>query len=151
MKLGEALSVRARQAQKLNDLRSRIKQNAQQQGDEATPENAEALVAEFIDLSSEHSNLILKINKANAETEVAPGTVLLDLLMEREDLNRQRGTLEMAANSASTNDSYRWHRSELPMKPAVNVPRLREHAENITEKVAELDAQIQTVNWQTEI
>lgn len=151
MTLGEALSLRAKQAQKLNDLRGRIKANAITQEGEVPAENADVLIAEYTVLSTIHSALLVQIASTNAATSV-DGKTLVQMLQQREDLIRERNIYGSTADAATPNSGgYRYMRSELRYVAQVDVADLRRKEEETGEEVRALDAQIQHANWQTEL
>lgn len=151
MNLGEALSLRARQAQKLNDLKGRIKENSVVQEGSEPAEDAEDLIATYLVTSTEHRVLVAQIIRTNATT-VADGVTLLDMLQEREELVRERNLYDMAANAATASgDRYRFMRSEIRYVSQVNVADLRRKEEAVGEQVRVLDARIQKINWETEL
>lgn len=151
MNLGEALSVRARLAQRLNDLKGRIKANAvAQEGDEPA-ENAAELMAAYLASSKELAALMVKITKTNASTVVLDKN-LTDLLQDREELIRERNLYGSTADTATPNsDRYRYMRNEVKFVSFVDVADLRKKEEECNERVHILDAIIQKINWQTEL
>lgn len=157
MKLGEALTLRAYQAQQLNDLRQRIARNATVQEGDSASENAQALIDEFAQLSEEHSRLLVRINRTNAT--VQPGTMpggaedefLLETLQRREHLRRRKNTLESAIQAASTSGTLRYMRSELKLISTLDVAALQRQIEELTEQIRQVDAAIQSVNWSTDV
>lgn len=146
MKLGEALSLRARQAQKLNDLRKRATDNALTQEGESPAENAGALLQEYREVSYDHAELLARIGRTNARIETEEGT-LADTLHARENLRRIRGTLEHAANAAVPGRQPRYMRSELKYVAKLDVPQLRREIEGLDAEIREYDARIQEINW----
>lgn len=151
MTIGEALSLRARQAQKLNDLRGRIKQNALVQEGTDPAEDAVALMEDYLTTSGEHRHMLTRIALTNVATEI-DGVKLIALLQEREEMIRARNMFNLAANSATSGgDMYRYTRTELKTIPCVNVAELRVKEEDLTEQIRVLDAQIQQVNWATDL
>lgn len=152
MKMGEALSLRARQAQQLDDLRGRIRANALVQEGEEPSENPDQLLQEFADLSREHSALLERIAQTNANSDVG-GRTLLSLLHERESLRRERNITEAAAVSGTPNarDSYRYMRSEIRTVSKVNVAALRRRAQEIDEVIRKIDVIIQDANWKIDL
>ncbi len=100
MKLGEALTVRRRQADKLNDLRNRIQANALAQEGDQPQEDAGRLIEAFVALSRDHADLIRCINWTNVQTVTQDGT-LLDLITEKDDATRVRNVLQAAAEAAT--------------------------------------------------
>lgn len=151
MKLGEALSLRARQAQKLDDLRGRIRANAMVQEDEEAAESANDLIIEFAAVSAEHATLLSRIARTNLSVETADGT-LTATLHKREHLRRQRNLAQLAADAATPNrNDYRYMRSEMAFKAQVNVQSLRGQIEKLDDEVREVDAEVQEINWKTEL
>ena len=152
MKLGEALSLRARHAQSMNDLRERITKNALVQEGEAPAENALDLLAEFSQVSAEHSILLARIGRTNASTlYLATGSTLADALHTREDLRRTRGVYEAAAKAATPGNTPRYMRSELKYVAQLDVPDLRKQIEKFDKQIREIDARVQEINWKTDL
>lgn len=155
MKLGEALTVRARQASKLNDLQGRIKASVLVQEDTQPPENAESLLAEYLELSEDHERLVTAIQETNADT-VMPydGEIcsLLDLLQQREGMIRERNIYGIAARAATPSmDVFRYSRSEIKQVAVINVGEYREKEDQVTRLITALDARIQQANWETDL
>lgn len=151
MKLGEALSLRARQAQKLNDLRGRVKQNAVSQEGTTPAEPIVGLMSEYLEVSEEHRHLLVRIAMTNVSTDV-DGVSLLALLQSREALIRERNLYNLAAAAGTLSDSsYRYMRSELKYESQVDVGSFRQHEDDLNEQIRQLDAQIQAVNWATDL
>jgi hypothetical protein len=152
MKLGEALTVRKRQAEKLGDLRKRIQANALvQEGDEPS-EDAVNLLETFERLSAEHSALVRNINQTNIRTEIAPGQTLLDMISDKDHLSRMRNALSEAIAAASPSRSdFRFMRTELKFVPKVDVVALRTKLEQKQEEINNLDMEIQEANWNTDL
>lgn len=152
MKLGEALTLRARQAQRLNDLQGRIKAAAMVQEGDAPTEDCGALLTDYVDLSAEHASLNEAIGRTNYLTEVEDGKTLASLIQDREKLIRHRNILRLACASASpTSSQYRYMRSEVKLVPQVSVSDLREEEETIQTEANALDAKIQAINWSTDL
>lgn len=155
MKLGEALTVRARQAQKLHNLLGRIKANAISQEDAQPSEEPNALIDEYLAISGTHENLVALIQESNANTMVSFNGELLSLtalLQHREAMTRERNVLGIAAAAGSlSRDAFRFTHSELKYVSRVNVPELRIREDAMTEMIRKIDARIQSVNWDTEI
>lgn len=146
MRLGEALSLRAQQASKMNELRQRILANTiTQEGDEPQ-EKPQELIDEFVLLSGQHSELVLKIIRSNV------GSDLIVALQEREHLRRWRNTLEQAARVAAQSQAgSRYMRTELKSVSHLNAAELHKQIDGLTEDLRALDARIQRANWDTEL
>lgn len=158
--LGEALSLRARQAQSLNDLKGRIKNCATSQEGTTPPEDVNALIQEYLNVSADHEALLVRIAETNAKSTVKVGegttavgeAVLLDLLQRREALIRARNLYGLAAAAGSLSESsMRYMRTELKFVSNVDVADLRVKENDTNETIRVLDAQIQATNWQTEL
>lgn len=152
MKLGEALSLRARQAKQLDDLRSRIKNNLLIQEGESPAEDPEALIEEFEGVSDAHAALVSRITRTNITSTVGTGENLLDLLHEREALRRKRNLHEFAADQSSPDPSaYRYMRTELRFVTVLDVQKHRVTVTELDELIRVLDAKIQEANWQIDL
>lgn len=150
MTLGEALTLRSKQAQRLNELRNRINGSVVvQEGDEPA-ENAEALMGEFTELSREYADLVRNIAMTNASTFV-DGELLLELLQRRDHLIRLRGMYKGAADGTSLTRQVRYGRAEIKFVSVVDGPALREQEQKTDENIRVLDALIQNTNWKTEL
>lgn len=154
MKLGEALTLRARQAQRLNELQDRIKMAVLVQEGDTPQENANELIAAYLEESSKHEELVSAIARTNATTTLDDGTTLLVALQRRETLIRERNIYRLAAtaaNPAKNNMMYRYSRSEIKFVPTVDVQELRGKEETLEKKISQIDARIQKINWETEL
>jgi len=151
MKLGAALSQRAKLAQRLNDLKGRIKANCLvQEGQQATEDPA-LLISEYSIASADFRDLVEKIALTNAATMVGERT-LLALLQDRESLIRMRNLYGTTADSATpSSDRYRYMRSELAHTSTVDVAEMRRLEDSLNTQIAELDSLIQQTNWETDI
>ena len=152
MKLGEALTQRARQAQKLNDLQERIKAAVLVQEGDDSQENADELIAEYVQVSNEHAVLVSRIAVTNAENGDGEGT-LLEHLHVREALIRERNIYRTAATAAnpSKNMLFRYSRTEVKIVPTIDIQALRKKEAELEKKISALDARIQKLNWDTEL
>lgn len=147
MKLGEALTLRAVQGQKMAELTQRVTANATGQEGEEPAENPQELLEQLEALSQEHADLVLKINRTN----VASG--LLELLVKREHLRRTRNLLTSAARAANPTNSWmlRATRTEIKTVSHLEAGKLLARADSIAEESRQLDAQIQERNWQVDL
>jgi hypothetical protein len=154
MKLGEALSLRARQAQQLESLRGRIRANSlTQEGDKPGEDPAE-LIDEFSTLSEDHAKLVYRIAKTNMQAQVG-GAPLLKMLHDREALRRIRNIHEAAAAAATVgggrHNPYRFSQAEIKFVPQVVVTEQRQYEQEADDAIRRLDAQIQEANWQIDL
>jgi len=151
MKLGEALSERARLQKRISELRSRISMSAAAQEDTTPPENASTLISEAETVHEALAVLIGRINHTNASTKFKKGT-LTDALAERDRLAGLIATYKQAADAAQGDTSaFRYMRSELKLTRHVDVKALHEKADKTSAKLRKLDNEIQVVNWATDL
>jgi hypothetical protein len=150
--LGEALSLRSRQAQQLDDLRGRIKANAiVQEGTEPSEDPGE-LIDVFEQLSDEHAGLVERIARTNHQGKATNGDNMLHLLHQREALRRKRSLHEMVASVATPDRSnFRFIRTELKYVSEVDVPEHRKLVDELDQAIRALDALIQESNWRIEL
>jgi hypothetical protein len=152
VKLAEGLALRADAARRVEQLRARIVASARYQEGEAPAEDAAALVAEAEVVLGDLESLIRRINRTNAVTEVAEGT-LTDALARRDVLRLRHGLLTAAANAAAGEGQrgFRQLRSELKMLSALPVAELRGQADDLARQIREVDTLIQQTNWEAEL
>ena len=150
MKLAEALLQRKELLTKVNQLGSRILQDALvQEGDEPA-ENPLELLAEQQSAIKELESIITRINKTNITNEIERGITIADAIVKRDMLNLRRGTLERLANQANITQS-RMTKSEIKFVATVDVKEIRKECDAVSKQIRELDAEIQAANWNVEL
>jgi hypothetical protein len=141
MKLAEALLLRADRNRSLEQLKQRIQVSAWYQEGERPPEELEVLIR--------------TINRTNSDTVMGDGRTVTDALAERDVLRLRYSVLKISAEAASGGPQQigfiRATRSELKYMRALDVKDLRQQASDVARRARELDAQIQQVNWITEL
>jgi hypothetical protein len=150
MKLGEALTLRSQLQVKFQQLRERLKASALVQEGEAPPEDPNTLLAELESVADELEELIARINKTNLATGLRDGMTLTEALARRDHLAWLLGALHQVAETASVVQA-RYGKAELRMVRTVDVAKLRQRADDLAKERRMLDAQIQEVNWLTEL
>lgn len=155
MKLAEALLLRADRSRTFAQLQERIPASARYQEGEQPPENAQELIVAATGVLDELERLIRDINRTNSVTAMPDGRTVTDALAER-DVLRQRYSLLTNAADAASGSGYRGAmlrstRSELRVVTDLDVRALRQQASDLARRTRELDAQIQQVNWTTEL
>jgi hypothetical protein len=155
MKLAEALLLRADRNRTFEQLRARIAASARHQEGERPPENASDLIQAASGVLDDLQRLIRQINRTNSETLMPDGRRVTDALAERDVLRLRYALLTGAADAASGASQrgivMRATRSELKVVTDLEVRDLRQRASDAARQVRELDAQIQQVNWTTEL
>jgi hypothetical protein len=155
MKLGEALLLRADRNRTLEQLKQRIQVSARYQEGEKPAEDARDLVAAASSLLDDLEFLIRTINRTNSGTLMEDGRTVTDALAERDVLRLRYTMLKVSAEAASGVQQQvgfmRATGSELKYMRALDVKGLRQQASDVARQARELDAQIQQVNWTTEL
>lgn len=150
MKLGEALTLRSQLQVKFQQLRERLKASALVQEGEAPPEDPNTLLVDLEAVAVELEDLIARINKTNLATSVRDGMTLTEALARRDHLGWLLGALHQVAETASVAHA-RYGKAELRMVRTVDVAKLRQRGDDLAKQRRTLDAQIQEVNWLTEL
>ena len=149
MKLAEALQLRADLQKRMEQLASRLYDNATVQEGDAPAEDPAALLAEYEDCAARLEDLMARINRTNCETRTEAGT-LTELLARRDCLKLRAGTYRNFLTCASSL-TRRATRSEIRICSAVSVPEYRKKADALARELRETDNAIQSANWTTEL
>ena len=150
MKLAEALLERKSLTQKIEALRERLTENALVQEGDQPSEQPQALMAELNDAVNQLESLIRRINATNNAAQLADGTTVSQAIVTRDMLRLRREALEKVAEAASMRQA-RFMRTEVRYVATVNTGELRKQIDALSKDWRELDAQIQAVNWMTEL
>jgi len=150
MKLAEALLERKSLTQKIEALRARLAENALVQEGDQPSEQPQALMAELNDAVNQLESLIRRINATNHAAQLADGTTVSQAIVTRDMLRLRRQALEQVAEAASMRQA-RYMRTEVRYVATVNTGELRKQIDALSKDWRELDAQIQAVNWMTEL
>jgi len=150
MKLAEALVARADAQKRIAQLRQRVATVARFQEGESPAEDARELLGEADRIAEELERLIRAINRTNSATEFGSGMSLTDALAHRDVLAIRRAILTGAAEAASTRQD-RYSRSEVKFVTDLDVAGLRRRADGFAKEYRELDAQVQALNWATDL
>jgi hypothetical protein len=149
MKLAEALQERADHNRRIEQLRSRLLNNALKQEGEEPAENPDELLKQLNECIDAQQKLIAAINLANAKTEVN-GKTLTEMIAERDMLNIRINAYRDLINEASMT-YQRARNSEIRILSAVNVKELQKKADALSHELRILDNRIQQTNWLTEL
>lgn len=150
MKLAEALQERADLTRKLDELRTRLTNNALVQEGEETAEDPAELLSEYDAACERLEWLIGRINRTNCLTADEDGVCLTELLSERDVLNLRVRTYRQVVAEASQN-VRRAMRTEIKIRPAVNVRALQKQTDRLAAGLRALDNRIQALNWTAEL
>lgn len=149
MKLAEALIARADLQKKVTQIRVRMEQNSKVQEGENPAESVEDLLPVFESITDELVKLIKQINRTNAETVLGGGT-LIDAIAER-DCIKGKITAYRALYDAAAIKQERYSRSEVKYIRQVDMADLQRKIDGLSKKHRELDTEIQSKNWTTEL
>ncbi len=149
MKLAEALMLRSDAKQKLASLYDRIKDNAiVQQGDKPHEDPAE-LLNEAAGVVDQIESLVIRINRANLENQLADGQTLMEAIAARDSLTKQHALLHAAIEGAKR-EPDRWNAREIKWVATVDVAKLQKQSDDLSKQIRELNAAIQQANWNVE-
>ena len=150
MKLAEALIWRADAKKRLGQLKTRLVRVAKVQEGDAPAEDPKALLAEYERLAGEFVRIVQRINRTNSVTELRAGLTLSDALAVRDGLILRVEVLRSLAQVAIVTQD-RYTKSEVKFRSTVDVADLQQQINRLAVEHRELDTQIQSLNWQTDL
>ena len=149
MKLATALSERADIQRRLSQLQTRLNNNAKIQEGEEPAEEPKTLLKELNALLERLEWLMAKINLTNSAT-VIDGKSLTELLAARDCLAKRLGIMRSFLDSASAKTD-RYSQKEIKIFATVKVSELQKKLDADSRALRQLDEQIQSLNWTTEL
>lgn len=149
MKLAEALQERADLNSKMNELRSRLSNNATVQEGEAPAENPAELLSQLDECAARLEELIARINATNCATVTERGT-LTELIARRDCLTLRLSAYRNLVDEASCL-APRATRTEIKIVSAVDVKKVQKQADELAKELRLTDNLIQQSNWLTEL
>lgn len=149
MKLAEALQERADLNSKINELRSRLSNNATVQEGESPAENPAELLSQLDECAARLEELIARINATNCATVTERGT-LTELIAKRDCLTLRLSAYRNLVDEASCL-APRATRTEIKIVSAVDVKKVQKQADELAKELRLTDNLIQQSNWLTEL
>lgn len=149
MKLATALSERADIQRRLSQLQTRLNNNAKIQEGEEPAEDPKALLKELNALLERLEWLMAKINLTNSST-VVNGKSITELLAARDCLSKRLGIMRSFLDAASAKTD-RYSQKEIKVFSTVKVSELQKELDAHSRALRQLDEQIQSLNWTTEL
>ena len=149
MKLAEALQERADLNRRMDQLKSRLLNNALVQEGEQPAEDPMELLAEYDACAARLEHLMARINLTNAAVRV-DGMALTEL-MARKDALKLRAVTYRDMVSAASHTAHRATRSEIKIFSAVNVKELQKQADEMARDLRLLDNKLQQANWTVDL
>lgn len=150
MKLAEALLLRADLQKRIEQIKSRLKNNIMVQEGEAPSEEPEDLLKEFLSSQKELATIIKRINKTNNTTLYNEEWTLSDALVERDILLDKRSVLASSVERASFRLD-RYSKTEIKYVSTINVKEIQKEVDKLSKQYRELDTKIQGLNWSTDL
>jgi hypothetical protein len=151
MKLAEALIERKRLKELESTLRNRLVATARLQEGEQPPEPPEALLRRLDEVIRDLDAMTRRIQATNHAHPFGEAT--LAAAITQRDMLRLRQQAYNAIAQAATGEEkgFRFSRDEIRTVPTLSVADLRGQADAAAKQWRELDARIQSTNWQVEI
>lgn len=149
MKLAEALAIRAEIKTKINNIQSRLNQNAKVQSGEQPAENPYVLLKELDILSENMITLVKNINYTNCVT-TENGISLMEMIAEKDILQKKISVIKNFLSNASSLVN-RYSNTEIKIQSTVDVAKLQKEVDHMSKKLRELDMNIQRINWTVDL
>ncbi len=149
MKLAEALQERADLNRKIQQLQSRLNNNATVQEGEEPAEDPKSLLKELNDKLDRLQWLMAKINLTNCQT-IVEGRSLTEMIAEKDCLSLKIEKYRNFLNNASALAS-RASRTEIKILSTVNVRELQSALDLMCKQLRLVDNRIQESNWKTDL
>lgn len=149
MKLAEALQERADLNVRIQQLKSRLENNAIVQEGEKPSEDPEKLLMELDECTDSLEYLISHINLTNSSVR-ADGKTLTELIAAKDALTLKLSVYrELVYNSGRT--AYRARNSEIKILPTMSVSELQKQVDEMSKSLRLMDNLLQQTNWSTEL
>ncbi len=149
MKLAEALQERADLNRNIEQLKSRLANNALVQEGERPAEEPEALKRELDASMDRLAYLIARINLTNCKT-AADGQTLTELIAKKDALTVKLGVYKTIVNTGSQT-AYRARNTEIRVKSAIDVADWQAKVDAMAKELRLLDNKLQATNWKTDL
>ena len=150
MKLAEALVERKNLKDEIQTLRRRLQRVAKVQEGDKPVEDPKTLLQAIGTKLTDFEGLIIRINRTNMTARLADGRTLMEAIAERDMLLLQRSALEELVEAATATRD-RFSRQEIRYLPTVDVAQVQGQADQAAKRFRQLDAEIQALNWGTEL
>ena len=150
MKLAEALSIRKDLQKRIQQLGQRIQNNVKVQEGDAPSEEPTELMKELDACLTQLEDLIWRINATNMKTTNAQGVTLTQLMARKDVLTMRVSNLRSIFDTASAGQD-RYSRSEIKTVTVVDVKAIGKKVDECSAQLRQLDMEIQSLNFQTEL
>lgn len=150
MKLAEALSIRKDLQKRIQQLVQRIQNNVKVQEGDMPSEDPMELMEELDTSLTQLENLIWRINATNTQTKNADGITLTQLMARKDVLTMRVSSLRNIFDAASAGQD-RYSRSEIKTVTMVDVKAIGKQVDKSSAQLRQLDMEIQSLNFQTDL
>ena len=150
MKLAEALQIRADIQNRIEQIGTRLQNNATTQEGSEPAENPVELLKELDALLAQHEELVTRINITNSRTTDDKGETLTRLIARRDMLQKKVQMLRDLVGAASQLTN-RYHLSEIRVISTINVADTQKKVDDMSKKLRETDIALQQLNWTVEL
>lgn len=151
-KLAELLAERSRLSKRLNELKTRIEQNAKTDEGSDPAEKPLELLTEWRAVCDQLPKVICAINSCNntAKLNGSGARLLCDAIAEREVLDRKIVGLSSIADAGLiSHEGFR--ASTTKLQSHIPVAELRKEVDTLKTQRKLLESQIQSTNWTVEV
>lgn len=149
MKLAEALQERADLNRNIEQLKTRLNNNALVQEGEKTAEEPETLKRELDASIQRLAYLISRINLTNCTARIG-GQTLTELIAKKDALSLKIHVYKDIAYTGSQT-ACRARNTEIKIKPAIVVRDWQTEIDAMSRELRLLDNQLQASNWSTDL
>ena len=149
MKVAEALILSADLQKRIEQLRTRLNNNAKVQENDIPAENPENLLTELDDCVIQLTSLIKRINRTNCNS-FSGNISLSDMIAERDILTLKAGILRNFIEIAGRKVEL-YSNKEIRILSTVDVPSLQKELDDLSKKIRETDTELQRSNWNTDL
>jgi hypothetical protein len=149
MKLAEALIERADLKARIEQIVSRMKENALVQEGDSPAEDVAALGGMYESMMDELEGLIVRINKTNNET-MLDAISLADAIAKRDCLKAKISAYRGVKDSSLTRRD-RYSSSEIKYVRTTDIAKLQQMIDGYSRQYRELDTKIQERNWTADL
>lgn len=149
MKLAEALQTRSDLNREIEQLKSRIYNNALVQEGEQPNEDPEELLKELVKSVNSLEELMVRINTTNCQS-VVDNESLTELIAKRDCLKIKIQAYKELVDAASCN-TQRATRTEIKILPTVKVKDIQKKVDRLSKELRLVDNKIQQANWNIDL
>ena len=150
MKLAEALQIRADLQNRIEQIGTRLVNNATTQEGSEPAESPAELLNELNASLEKHQELVTRINITNSRECNDKGETLTQLIARRDMLQKKVQMLRNLVGAASQLTN-RYHLSEIRVISTINVADTQKLVDEMSKQLREVDIELQQLNCTVEL